>query len=81
MCLLLLLSACVIGCGIGKPLFEALNTVTFAEQGGKTTLTLQTHVVKSTVEAAPYSRGDGSGLDAKPRTPRGEWFTHLLMFD
>jgi uncharacterized protein YndB with AHSA1/START domain len=41
----------------GKPLFEALNTVTFAEQGGKTTLTLQAHVVKATVEAAPYLQG------------------------
>jgi uncharacterized protein YndB with AHSA1/START domain len=41
----------------GKPLFEVRNTVTFAEQGGKTTLTLQARVVKSTAEAAPYLEG------------------------
>lgn len=31
-----------------------LSIVTFAEQGGKTTLTLKARVVKSTAEAAPY---------------------------
>jgi uncharacterized protein YndB with AHSA1/START domain len=32
----------------GNPLFGVLNTATFAEQGGKTTLTLQARVVKAT---------------------------------
>jgi uncharacterized protein YndB with AHSA1/START domain len=45
----------------GKPLFEVLNTVTFAEQGGKTTLTLQARVVNTTAEAAPYLEGMEAG--------------------
>jgi uncharacterized protein YndB with AHSA1/START domain len=45
----------------GKPLFEVLSTVTFAEHGGKTTLTLQARVVKSTAEAAPYLEGMEAG--------------------
>ena len=45
----------------GKPLFEVLNTVTFAEQGGKTTLTTQARVVKSTAGAAPYLKGMEAG--------------------
>ncbi|MGH2376470.1 MAG: SRPBCC family protein, partial [bacterium] len=44
-----------------NPLFEVLNTVTFAEQGGKTTLTLQARVVKATAEAAPYFEGMEAG--------------------
>jgi uncharacterized protein YndB with AHSA1/START domain len=45
----------------GNPLFEILNTVTFAEQGGKTTLTLRARVVKSTAKAAPYLEGMEAG--------------------
>jgi uncharacterized protein YndB with AHSA1/START domain len=45
----------------GKPLFEVLNTATFTEQGGKTRLTLQARVVKTTAEAAPYLRGQEQG--------------------
>src|SRR5216684_3873158 len=45
----------------GHPLFEVLNTVTFAEQGGKTTLTLQARVVQSTAAAAPYLEGMEAG--------------------
>ena len=45
----------------GKPLFEVLTTVTFAEQGGKTTLTLRARVIKSTAEAAPYLQGMEAG--------------------
>lgn len=45
----------------GNPLFEVLNTVTFADQGGKTTLTLQARVVKATAEAAPYLEGMAQG--------------------
>jgi uncharacterized protein YndB with AHSA1/START domain len=41
----------------GNLLFEVLNTVTFAEQAGKTTLTLHARVVKSTAAAAPYLAG------------------------
>ena len=47
----------------GNPLFEVLNTVTLAEQGGKTTLTLQARVVKSTAEAIPYLEGMEAGWE------------------
>jgi uncharacterized protein YndB with AHSA1/START domain len=45
----------------GNPLFEVLSTVTFSEQGGKTTLTLQARVVKSAAGAAPYLSGMEAG--------------------
>jgi uncharacterized protein YndB with AHSA1/START domain len=45
----------------GHPLFEILTTVTFAEQGGKTALTVKARVVKSTAEAAPYLGGMEAG--------------------
>jgi uncharacterized protein YndB with AHSA1/START domain len=41
----------------GNPLFENLNTVTFAEHDGKTTITLHTRVIKSTDKALQYLRG------------------------
>ncbi|MGC1687732.1 MAG: SRPBCC domain-containing protein [Candidatus Acidiferrales bacterium] len=41
----------------GNPLFENLNTVTFAEHAGKTTITLQTRVMKSTDKALQYLNG------------------------
>jgi uncharacterized protein YndB with AHSA1/START domain len=41
----------------GNPLFENLNTVTFAEHAGKTTITLQTRVIKSTDKALQYLKG------------------------
>jgi len=44
-----------------NPLFEILNTVTFAEQDGKTTLTLEARVVKSTPEAARHLAGMEAG--------------------
>jgi len=40
-----------------KSLFEILNTVTFAEHGGKTRLTIEAKVLKSTPEAAPMLAG------------------------
>src|SRR5206468_12496497 len=45
----------------GKPLFEVLNTVTFAELGDKTKLTVQARVVQSTAKAAPYLKGMEEG--------------------
>lgn len=45
----------------GNPLFEVLNTVTFAEQGGRTTQTSRARVVKSTAGAAPYLEGMEAG--------------------
>lgn len=45
----------------GNPLFEVLNTVTFAEQGGKTTQTSQARVVRRTAKAAPYLQGMEAG--------------------
>ena len=43
------------------PLFEVLTTVTFAEQGGETTLTLEAHVVEATEAADPYLAGMDAG--------------------
>jgi uncharacterized protein YndB with AHSA1/START domain len=45
----------------GNPLFEVLNTVSFAEQDGKTTLTTRARVVESTPEAPPYLEGMEAG--------------------
>jgi uncharacterized protein YndB with AHSA1/START domain len=45
----------------GDPLFEVLNVVTFAEQGGKATLTLQARVLKTTAKATPYLAGMEAG--------------------
>ena len=45
----------------GNPLFEVLNTVTFAEQGGKTTQTSRARAVKTTAAAAPYLEGMEAG--------------------
>ena len=45
----------------GRPLFEVLTTVTFAEHGGKTTLTLKAQVVQATAEAAPHLNGMREG--------------------
>ena len=44
-----------------NPLFEVLNTVTLAEQGGKTTLTLQTGAVGLVADAAPMLEGMEEG--------------------
>jgi uncharacterized protein YndB with AHSA1/START domain len=41
----------------GSPLFEILNTVTFAEQGGNTKLTLHARVTMATAEAPRYLAG------------------------
>ena len=49
----------------GNLLLEALTTVTFADHGGKTKLTLQARVVKATAEAAPHLEGmEGAGAKA-----------------
>src|SRR5439155_21163680 len=46
----------------GKPLFEVLNTVTFAEQGGKTKLTVRAQVVKKIAAVADrYLKGQEQG--------------------
>jgi uncharacterized protein YndB with AHSA1/START domain len=45
----------------GQPLFEGLNTVTFAEHGGTTTLTTKARGIKSTAAAAPYLAGMEGG--------------------
>jgi len=44
-----------------KSLFEILNTVTFLDQAGKTKLTLEAKVLKSTPEAAPMLAGMEEG--------------------
>jgi uncharacterized protein YndB with AHSA1/START domain len=45
----------------GNLLFEILNTVTFAEEEGRTTLTLRTHVLNTTADAAQYLKGHSKG--------------------
>jgi len=41
----------------GQPIFEVVNTVTFAEQDGRTTVTMHAHVTTETLAAAPYLEG------------------------
>jgi uncharacterized protein YndB with AHSA1/START domain len=45
----------------GHALFEIRNTATFAEQAGKTKLTLRASVSKATAEAAPHLAGMEAG--------------------
>jgi uncharacterized protein YndB with AHSA1/START domain len=45
----------------GNPLLEGLTTVTFAEHGGKTKLTLQTGAVGLVADAAPMLEGMEEG--------------------
>jgi uncharacterized protein YndB with AHSA1/START domain/DNA-binding transcriptional ArsR family regulator len=45
----------------GKPLFEVLTTVTFTEQGGKTTQTLRARVVSRADKGDPYLAGMEAG--------------------
>jgi uncharacterized protein YndB with AHSA1/START domain len=45
----------------GKLLFEFLNTVTFTEKKGRTTLKLTTHLLNSTPGAMRYISGQGAG--------------------
>jgi uncharacterized protein YndB with AHSA1/START domain len=45
----------------GEPLFEVLNRVTFAEEGGKTKLTVHVRVSKVRGEAAPHLAGMEQG--------------------
>ena len=45
----------------GKPLFEILNAVTFAEKRGRTTLTLKAKVISETAEGAPHLSGMKAG--------------------
>jgi uncharacterized protein YndB with AHSA1/START domain len=45
----------------GNSMFDILNAVSFAEQGGKTTLTLQARVIKTTALAPQYLKGMEAG--------------------
>jgi uncharacterized protein YndB with AHSA1/START domain len=45
----------------GEFLFEALNTVTFAEREGKTTITIKSRVIKSSAKAPQYLQGMEAG--------------------
>jgi uncharacterized protein YndB with AHSA1/START domain len=45
----------------GRPIFEVLTTVTFAEQAGTTTLTVRAQVVSKTPGAERYLRGMSAG--------------------
>jgi uncharacterized protein YndB with AHSA1/START domain len=46
----------------GNLLFELLHTITFAERAAKTTLTVRSHVIKSTPKAAQYLVGYEAGM-------------------
>jgi uncharacterized protein YndB with AHSA1/START domain len=45
----------------GNSMFDVLNAITFAEQQGKTSLTLQARVVKATALAPQYLKGMQAG--------------------
>jgi uncharacterized protein YndB with AHSA1/START domain len=45
----------------GDPMFEVLNTVTFADHDGKTELTLRARVTRATAEAPRYLAGMEQG--------------------
>ena len=45
----------------GKPYFEALNTVRFVENGGRTTVTLEVHISRKTPEASRFLVGMAAG--------------------
>jgi uncharacterized protein YndB with AHSA1/START domain len=45
----------------GEPLFEILNAVTFAEEGGKTKLTVHARVLKTKGDAAQHLAGMEQG--------------------
>ena len=45
----------------GNSMFENLNTVTFADQGDKTRLTVRAKVQAATEQAAPYLKGMDEG--------------------
>jgi uncharacterized protein YndB with AHSA1/START domain len=45
----------------GQPMFEVLNTIAFEEVDGKTKLTMQARVIKTTAEAAQYLDGMEAG--------------------
>jgi uncharacterized protein YndB with AHSA1/START domain len=46
---------------VGHPLFEVETIVSFAERGGKTSLTMQARVVKSTAGVMQYIQGMEAG--------------------
>ena len=45
----------------GNSMFDILNTVIFAEQGGKTVLTLQARILKASAQAPQYLQGMRAG--------------------
>jgi uncharacterized protein YndB with AHSA1/START domain len=45
----------------GNSMFDVRSTVTFAEQGGKTQLTLQLRVITATAQAPQYLKGMEAG--------------------
>jgi uncharacterized protein YndB with AHSA1/START domain len=45
----------------GDSMFDVRNSVTFAEQGGKTILTLQARVIKASAQAPQYLQGMQAG--------------------
>jgi len=47
--------------GDGKSMFDVLNTVSFAEQRGRTELTLRARVINATAQAPQYLKGMQAG--------------------
>ena len=57
-------------------LFEFLHTVTFLERKGKTMLTVQSRVIKTTVEANKYIGGFEAGM-AQSLDRLVEYISHI----
>jgi uncharacterized protein YndB with AHSA1/START domain len=47
--------------GLGHPLLDVLNTVTFGDNGNQTKITIEAQVLRSTEESEPYLAGLESG--------------------
>ena len=60
----------------GSLLFEFLHTVTFVERKGKTMLTVQSRVIKTTVEANKYIGGFEAGM-AQSLDRLVEYISHI----
>ena len=70
--------------GGGRPLFEVLNTVTFAEHGGRTTQTSTARVVKTSAGAAQYLEGMEAGWTQtleRLEAHLAKWNGHVVYYD
>lgn len=47
--------------GLGHPLLDVLNTITFSDRGGTTRLIVEAHILKTTDDSSPYLQGMETG--------------------